>query len=257
MSEFNETKVAMIVEPRRHPCTNIVLRQFDEVLDDGWTFHIFAGEDNYEWMIAEANKTIHHHAWRVELLTGVFNLTTVTYSYLLTSVDFWRRVSGEHVLVFQMDTMPLPGSKYRPEDFFQYDWVGAPWPPDKKYRLKSAFTGRLITVGNGGLSLRKRSSTLVACAATRPNKVAIEDLYFSRFFFDHATYRVPDRETAGRFSAELCLLDQHPFGLHKPCDMSEFGDLQRRFTGVSEWWAMYQHPTPIPSSSPDQQRLFA
>lgn len=238
-------KVAVIVEPRKHRCTAFIFQQYDKVLSDGWHFVIFAGTENDTWMKMMADRYITRktHTWEV-ITMPVANLTKETYSYLLTSVDFWTRVPGEHVLIFQMDTIPLPGSPYKPEDFFEYDWVGAPWRPGKDKWLESTFQGKPITVGNGGLSLRKRSSSIAICRGIKPNSVIAEDVHFSRLFYNHPNYRVAPRDAAGCFAAELVLLNPHPFGLHYPGGLPEFRDLCLKFPTLQQWLNTHLSPQP-------------
>jgi hypothetical protein len=60
-------------------------------------------------------------------------LTQLSYSRLLTRPGFWRMCTGEKVLVFQADAALCAPHALRPrvEDFFQWDYVGAPWYPPR------------------------------------------------------------------------------------------------------------------------------
>ncbi len=65
----------------------------------------------------------------------------------LTSPSFWRRVQGEKVLYFQIDSAICSNSSYKLTDFLHYDYIGAPWK-----------TGGCC---NGGFSIRSRTKTLL------------------------------------------------------------------------------------------------
>ena len=45
----------------------------------------------------------------------------------LTSPSLWRRVQGEKVLLFQIDSAICSNSSYKLTDFLHYDFIGAPW----------------------------------------------------------------------------------------------------------------------------------
>ena len=58
------------------------------------------------------------------------------YTALLKNISFWRRMRGEKVLTFQTDTVLCRGAPMRPEDFFDWDYIGAPWSgPHLKVRV--------------------------------------------------------------------------------------------------------------------------
>ena len=61
--------------------------------------------------------------------------------------EYWKRIEGDRILVFQLDSAPCSGSRHNITEFFDYDYVGAPW-----YFRK--------TGGNGGLSLRNRTALI-------------------------------------------------------------------------------------------------
>eukprot|EP00667_Euglena_gracilis_P014249 EG_transcript_14749 len=67
----------------------------------------------------------------------------------LLSMDLWRLVEGDKVLIFQPDVWVCPGAADRLAPFLKYDYVGAPWG-------RGFDRGCPYNVGNGGLSLRDR-----------------------------------------------------------------------------------------------------
>ena len=90
---------------------------------------------------------------RVEYFPKAFFKSTITYSQLLLSENFYARFAGyEYILIHQLDVFVF---KDRLMEFCQlgYDYIGAP-------ALKYVPLWRFIDarVGNGGLSLRKVAS---------------------------------------------------------------------------------------------------
>ena len=71
------------------------------------------------------------------------------------AMKLWQHIGTDYVLLVQNDGYITDASQWT-DDFFRYDYIGAPWPvPDDQttYRTPS---GRLVRVGNGGFSLRSR-----------------------------------------------------------------------------------------------------
>jgi hypothetical protein len=95
--------------------------------------------------------------------------------------------------------MIFPKNKDAINDFLKYDYVGAPWP--------SAIGG--TRVGNGGLSLRKKSKML-HIINSRPYRGEAEDVYFC----SNPLY-MPTVAEAMRFSVEHVFYPES-FGCHKP-----------------------------------------
>jgi hypothetical protein len=83
--------------------------------------------------------------------------------------------------------------------FLDYDYVGAPWEYDKK-------------VGNGGLSLRKKSKML-EIIKSKGLKEDNEDIYFSCNIDKNISYNVPAFTKAQLFSVET-MFYENPFGIH-------------------------------------------
>lgn len=240
MSQLKYEKLAVIIEPRQHLCLPLVLREYDRILKHGWHFYLCVGTLNDEWMKQQAEKYLKHHTWEIKQL-HVDNLCKKTYSYLLTSPQFWDELPGEHILLFQADTIPLPNSPFSPEDFFQYDYIGAPWRETiDNVWVPRGNDGQCIYVGNGGLSLRKRSSTLDICNKTPQNTIMTEDLHFCKEFYNHKQYQLAPINIAGQFSAELQLCHKHPFGLHYPFGIPEFNQLCQLYPTLLEWLQLFK-----------------
>jgi len=190
---------AIIVEPRRHAALEFVLTNFLENLSDEWNIIVFHGTENIEYVANISNK-LEKIKKRITLHNlGIRNLTTSDYSRLFATRSFYNNIPTETFLVFQTDTMIFAKNKDILHQFMAYDYVGAPWP--------SAMHG--TRVGNGGLSLRKKSKML-HIIDSRPYRGEPEDVYFS----SNPLYK-PTVEEALRFSVEQIFFPES-FGCHKP-----------------------------------------
>ena len=190
---------AIIVEPRRHPALEFVLTNFLENLSDDWNIIVFHGTENIEY-VANIVSKLEHFKTRITLHNlGVRNLAIAEYSRLFATRSFYDNIPTETFLVFQTDTMLFSKNKEVINQVLQYDYVGAPWP--------DSMGG--TRVGNGGLSLRKKSK-MMHIINSRPYRGEPEDIYFC----SNPLY-MPTVEEAMRFSVEHVFYPES-FGCHKP-----------------------------------------
>ena len=64
-------------------------------------------------------------------------------------------ITTEYALIIQSDGFVINPSAWR-EEFYNYDYIGAPWPlPNDSFSYRDFF-GNIVRVGNGGFSLRSR-----------------------------------------------------------------------------------------------------
>jgi hypothetical protein len=109
-------------------------------------------------------------------------------------------------LIFQTDTIILNRDKIY--DFMNYDYVGAPFNRNLKWR-KSLPNTDFYDVGNGGLSLRRKSKMLEILNNNKM-KNKNEDIYFAYYH----NIKKPNVKKAQEFSIETTYYDK-PFGIHK------------------------------------------
>lgn len=196
--------VAVIVEPRKDPILIKVLNNYLELLPKHTKIQIFHGTNNEKFIWDNLHNYIKSNK---VILTNLYkkNLTINDYNLLLTSKEFYNKIVGENILIFQMDTCLCSNSKYKLEDFLNYDYVGAPWI-DKKFINK---------IGNGGLSFRKKSKILehIDTYYYDPKKEP-EDKYFSK----SNILKFPSLEKASYFATEH-LFNPYSIGLHKPYEL--------------------------------------
>jgi hypothetical protein len=191
---------AIIIEPRKHKAFKFVLNNFLENLSDEWGIVIFHGLLNDIYVKNIVNELDEKHKSRIINLINlqVDNLNSYTYSQLFFGQTLYDFIPTETFLVFQTDSMILPENKHLINEFLQYDYVGAPWVDG--------------VVGNGGLSLRKKSKML-EIIKHNPNRNINEDNLFSHNIPSFIKYSVPTCTHAKKFSIET-VFDDSPFGIH-------------------------------------------
>ena len=210
-----DTGVAVIVEFRS---TNYLVAIVMNVLHNiplDWPIQIFHGPSNRAFLLSSPTLKPHIASQRITLTelpqyTGGQKDRYRFISELLTSIHFWSLVRGEHVLVFQMDSVFCSNSPHKITDFLNYDYIGAPW--------SEAFAKELhrdIRVGNGGFSLRSRSKIRELIVRLPYNRTVHgdEDFYFSRHL-PLVSGRMASVEVASRFSTEFEYTNS--MGIHKP-----------------------------------------
>ena len=196
---------AIIVEPRKHNALEFVLNNFWENLDESWTFVILHGKDNEEFVKNIVNKS--KNVKRTQLVNiGVSNLSVSQYSELFYNPLLYNYIPTETFLVFQTDSIILKENRNKVYDFMRYDYVGAPWPPGIPIRDENIE----ILVGNGGLSLRKKTAILNTIKSDIANTryENNEDLFFSKHIKNK-----PSVEKAQFFCIES-LYSEKSFGIH-------------------------------------------
>jgi hypothetical protein len=214
---------AVMVEPRKHDAMEFVLKNFLENLDARWNFMLFHGTTNKEWLEAIVSK-FPGETQRIKLVSlGIPSMDIHAYNKLIASADFIEQIPTETFLIFQTDTMISPAGKDLVYDFIDYDYVGAPWP---RSALRES-----CNVGNGGLSLRKKSKMLeIIKSRTYPFQCA-EDLFYC---INHTVplYK-PTWGQAKLFSIES-IYSPRTFGFHKAWRYFPIQDLEEQFPGVTK-----------------------
>lgn len=198
----NGRYTALIIEPRSHKALEFVLQNFMENLSDNWDFIIFHGNlnKNYIINILNSNFLLKENINRIKLINlNIDNLTIKDYNDLLVSKDLYKNIPTEIFLIFQTDSIICKNNKDLIDNYLKYDYSGAPW--------------RDKTVGNGGLSLRRKSKML-EIIDNCPYTNQPEDVYFGKAC-PEIFRNIPDFENAKEFSVETVYNDKS-FGVHKP-----------------------------------------
>lgn len=195
-----------IVETRCHPALERVVSQFSERLGIG--IQVFHGSGNERFIRSTGIARLVDEG-RVTLTLIDEPVSSLRhYNALLLSMAFWRALAGRNkILVFQADCVLNHASRFRLEDFLQFDYIGSSWDRRRP-------TGIIADGGNGGLSLRDWSLS-TQCLERFPAGLwpGGEDGYFA-FHIDLLGGRVGRQEECQRFSVENASLDGS-FGGHK------------------------------------------
>ena len=146
------TKVAVLVETRVQPKLIPLLVHFAIVLGPTWPIIIYTYQKSIEQLSHSSSLARHIRSGQIQLRTMSPNITfpnTEYYSEFLTRKSFWEELApAEHVLIFQSDSVLCAAAPLSVDDFFEWDFIGAPIDAEHGHGY------------NGGLSLRKWSSTM-------------------------------------------------------------------------------------------------
>jgi Protein of unknown function (DUF5672) len=196
----NTNYVAVIVETRKHEDLLLSIRSTMYYLNEfksnvKWGLQIFHGSDNKDFIkfITKDWKNVNCENLEVD------ELTKKQYNDLLMTSDFWKKIKGEKILIFQTDSVLL---RHGIDEFLEYDYVGAPWRKSKEGQF----------IGNGGLSLRTKEVMINICDNYKETEHIWEDIYFIKHLKGQG---VPDIEIAKRFSMED-VFSPNPLGVHNP-----------------------------------------
>jgi hypothetical protein len=206
---------AVIIEPREHKALGFVLNNFLENLDERWNIIVFHGNKNKEYVENIINTSLEKYKNRISLIDlKVDNLGSLhEYSSVLLDRKFYDNIPTEMFLIFQTDTVICSKYKDMIYDFMDYDYVGAP------VRGHSPWNWEDGEVGNGGLSLRRKSKMLEMldkCSHQLENhdKSTYEDNFYAFPCENIKSFNKPSVEKAKNFAIEKIESDKS-FGLHK------------------------------------------
>jgi len=209
MNTSTERYTVVIIEPRKHKAFKFIIKNILDNLDNNWDIQIFHGINNKNYIenIININFINFSNRFFFENL-NIDNITPYPQEYnrLFTDHTFYDKIRTETFLIFHLDAMILFNNKNNIYNFLKYDYVGAPW-----IDIPAIFHG--ITVGNGGLSLRKKSK-MIEIINNYLYDGSHEDYYFSKHLY-HNGYNIPSVKEAEDFSSEL-ILSPTSFGIHSP-----------------------------------------
>jgi len=200
---------AIIIEPRKHKALSFVLNNFLTNLSDEWAIIIYHGTNNIDYLTTIIDRDLSQFKDRISIRNlNVENLTFDDYNVLLKSAAFNEAIPTEMFLIFQTDTMIFAKHRDLINRFMHYDYVGAPWDQNMSW------TRGFYKVGNGGLSLRRKSKMLEIIAKENvPSPTFSEDVFFS--YPDKVAIHKPSFDEANLFSIETLFSDT-TFGCNKP-----------------------------------------
>jgi thymidylate synthase len=232
---------AIIIEPRCHKALQFVLNNFLENLDNNWNIIIFHGNQNAQYVKKIIQVHLMKYIHRIRLVNlNVENITIDEYNILLKSEYFYNFIPTETFLVFQTDTMIFKENRQLIHLFMEYDYVGAPW--DYIFIENEA-------IGNGGLSLRKKSKMLEIITKNPPNSNINEDAYFC--YQPNINIYKPKVEKAKLFAVEQ-IYSEITFGCHKPWYWDNYYLLCEKYPEVETLRNLQETQPPEINSTPIQ-----
>jgi len=208
LNYLSTTKVATIVEMRPQTKLVPIISSFIGILPAEWPFVLWLSPANVDQVLSSSmiRRNVELGKVQIKFLPGNMTMNnTVSYSKLLTRPWFWEQYTAEHILLFQTDSILCSRSHRNIDDFFGWDYIGAPWPWSE-------------LGGNGGLSLRSREAML---RVTRKYGDALgvnadnhpEDIWFVNHLRKEG--KLPPKSIATTFSKETIFEDTlDNFGFH-------------------------------------------
>ena len=211
---------AMIIEPRKHKAMEFVLKNFMDNLDNRWCFVIFCSDFNLNFIFNIIKKFDIENQNRIKIVRFTENnINRIEYSWIMIETNIYDFINTEMFLVFQTDSIIL--NKNIIYEFMSYDYVGAPFNRNQKWRRRTPQTD-FYDVGNGGLSLRRKSK-MIEIINTRNHK---EDKGEDTFFSYYKNINKPCTSKAQEFSIETTYYEM-PFGIHKIWDYLSKEDVNK------------------------------
>lgn len=170
--------------------------------------------------------------FETKIIPREYLLSVRAYNRLLKEEKFYKLfLDYEHILILQLDAVLVKNIKYI--NISNYDFIGAPWFPE--FKLVKIFNDlhsiffmpqslcTKVSVGNGGLSIRKVDKFLEAAKILRDDislkysKKVPEDILFA-YNKDILKLKYPKLEFAKNIFIEKCSVEKlfktSPFGYH-------------------------------------------
>jgi hypothetical protein len=225
----NENYTAIIIEPRKHRALQYVLLNALKNLSDKWNIIVFHGNLNKEYVENIINTKLSDYKNRIKTINlNIDNLDFYNYNSLMLDKSFYNNIPTETFLVFQTDSLIISKNKDVINEFLKYDYVGAPFDGIGPH---NAHLNKLV--GNGGLSLRKKSKMLEIIDSCKASwDFNGEDRFFS-FPCNNIPINKPSFEEAQRFCSQFTL-NENSFGIHKTWYEFPLKDIEKLFPEVRE-----------------------
>ena len=132
----NNNKVAVIVEPRKHPWLQMIVNNIMSNLGDQWNLQIYSHYPDYiQSLFPNCTYRIVHIEYD--------NLTPTNYSGLFRNLDFWNCINEEHILIFQTDSI-IMNNRIIDNTLLKYPFVGGIYHYyiDSKSRVSDNYVSR-------------------------------------------------------------------------------------------------------------------
>lgn len=258
LNDSNNTKAAVIIEPRKHDLLIETINNVMSYLGLSWNIHVITHKDNNSWL-----------GEHLETNINIINITSHSlnsdeYNKLICSEEFWNQFEEEHILLFQTDSC-IMNSNVNIHSFLHHPFIGGYYfyfslEPNKKEEIVSGYVSPIFTDYpnvihlnnsqsvafsiNGGFSLRQRSKMLecirnvtVHDIIAHRNKNNMNNTYYEKCvvgedtFFQNALdilgYQLPTKEECTSFCENLCCtpedFNENALGVHNTNKVNEMG----------------------------------
>ncbi|CCG81468.1 protein of unknown function [Taphrina deformans PYCC 5710] len=236
---LDTSKVATMTELRHDPQIVPHLLHMISVLDDDWPFRIYHSNENADLFKARQLQRF--------LKTGKLTLVPINIqlgdhaavSNYMAYRNLWDNLApAKHVLIFQTDSIICSRSDARVEDFFEYDYIGAPFHERLHENLADKFM-------NGGFSVRNRETVLRVIESFPPFRdAANEDVDFEDQFFvsrmQQLGANLPEREIAMKFSVES-VYHPTPLAIHQAARYLDGDGDKENLRALANDWCPEMH----------------
>ena len=166
-------RVAVLVEPRKHPLYEYVVKQIMLVLDSSWSLQLFVSSENEEFVrerfqvrpgrSGENITIISLRDFGLDEMSGYGNRVQSAFS---AHEAMYNSLQSEHVLWFQTDVILR---KQPHPDMLDFAFVGSEWTTCEYPDCQQSSCKAVCGGGNSGLSLRRKSIMLqVSTPGTLP-----------------------------------------------------------------------------------------
>ncbi len=209
--------IAVMVEPRLHeyliPVIENIIRNTDIPI---LIFHSKDNEDILKNTFCNNSRIFFNRLRQT-------NLTIKQYNILLTSLDFWNKIDGENILIFQTDSCLCRHiNTFDFTQYLNYGFIGAP--------SKLEYP---IPWQNGGISIRKKSLMIKSIKHNNGPSDMHEDKFYTvakRRIVNPSSF-----ELAKQFSVEQYYYD-NPLAIHKAwkyLSKEDWNSLKQKFPEIS------------------------
>lgn len=206
---------AVLIDNRSCFEIEVVLLNLLHFTNEDIGIQIFYNNENEKYILDLINK---YNLYNIALEKITSFSFGNQYQEFLFSNDFYDKVLGEKILLFQIDSLLL-----KPFDmkYFEYDWIGALWnkPTLSQPRLLPLFKDKL-PIGNGGFNIRNVNKCRIMASEMfqykRPINGLNEDNIYSLLLQENAMVlqsKFPTIKEAGEFSVET-ISHPDPMSIH-------------------------------------------
>jgi hypothetical protein len=189
----------------RHPYTEYSIRNVMYHLGPRWSLQIFTNPVSYDFieMITTGWSEVHITPVQLNQPDSKYGTADI----LKRFPDFWRLARGEHLFLFDFDT--ILREPFDVSEFDGYDYVAPLWHADE-------MTDTRQPVGCGKVSLRRKTAMLEIASSENPDleQYPTEDVFYAVNLNRRGRSRVAPKDIARRFASQNDI-GAEPFALRR------------------------------------------